>query len=159
MADFHAAERAWFLHCDWQSSIFLFVTEAALVGGSMALGIDLMNLPDEIFNASFQSTALKLLMTQTRGRKDGLLQVLKHPILPLHNNDCERDIREYAKRRKISGSTRSEIGRKARDTFVSLKKTCQKHSISFWNFVLDRLVGGQSIPRLATLIEKAAQAP
>ncbi len=34
--------------------------------------------------------------------------VLERPELPLHNNLNERDIREYVKRRKISGSTRSD---------------------------------------------------
>jgi hypothetical protein len=44
----------------------------------------------------------------------------------LHNNLSEGDIREYVKRRKISGGTRSEDGRRCRDTFASLKKTCRK---------------------------------
>src|SRR5664280_2379688 len=55
-----------------------------------------------------------------------LLRVLDKPYLPLHNNLSERDIRDYVKKRKISGSTRSEAGRKCRDTFASLKKTCLK---------------------------------
>jgi hypothetical protein len=114
---------------------------------------------DGIFNAIYQSDALKSLMAQTRSRREGLLQVLKYPLLPLHNNDCERDIREYAKRRKISGSTRSNIGRKARDTFTSLKKTCQKHRISFRDYILDRLTGRRNVPRLAALIQQEARAP
>ncbi|WP_067518354.1 IS66 family transposase [Endozoicomonas ascidiicola] len=51
-----------------------------------------------------------------------LLLVLEDPRLPLHNNLSESLIREYVKRRKISGSTRSEAGRQSRDTFASLKK-------------------------------------
>src|SRR5664280_1756222 len=47
-----------------------------------------------------------------------LLRVLDKPYLPLHNNLSERDIRDYVKKRKISGSTRSEAGRKCRDTFA-----------------------------------------
>ena len=112
---------------------------------------------DEIFSTEYQSDALKVLMVHTRSRKEALLLVLKHPQLPLHNNDCERDIREYAKRRKISGSTRSETGRRARDTFTSLKKTCQKHCISFWNYVVDRLADKRTVPRLADLIKRKAQ--
>ena len=111
---------------------------------------------DEIFNTEYRSEALKTLMANTRSRREGLLLVLKHPTIPLHNNDCERDIREYAKRRKISGSSRSESGRKARDTFTSLKKTCQKHDISFWSYVLDRLSNKCGIPRLADLIKQKA---
>jgi hypothetical protein len=37
-------------------------------------------------------------------------------------NAAERDMREYVTRRKISGSTESEMGRKARDIFVGIKK-------------------------------------
>ncbi len=55
--------------------------------------------------------------------KPELLRVLERPDLPLHNNLSEGDIREYVKRRKISGGTRSESGRRGRDTFASLKKT------------------------------------
>ena len=51
-----------------------------------------------------------------------LLRVLDKPYLPLHNNLSERDIREYVKKRKISGSTRNDSGRQCRDTFASLKK-------------------------------------
>ncbi|MDP2099637.1 MAG: transposase [Methylobacter sp.] len=60
-----------------------------------------------------------------------LLRVLDKPYLPLHNNLSERDIRDYVKKRKISGSTRSEAGRRCRDTFASLKKTCLKYGLSF----------------------------
>jgi hypothetical protein len=64
-----------------------------------------------------------------------LLRVLDKPYLPLHNNLSERDIRDYVKKRKISGSTRSEAGRKCRDTFASLKKTCLKHKVPFWHYL------------------------
>ena len=64
--------------------------------------------------------------------KEELLLVLKDPSLPLHNNLSESQIREYAKRRKISGGTRSDAGRQCRDTFASLKKTCRLYGLSFW---------------------------
>ena len=38
--------------------------------------------------------------------REELLLILKYPWLPLHNNWSERQIREYVKRRKISGGTR-----------------------------------------------------
>ena len=85
-----------------------------------------------------------------------LLRVLDKPYLPLHNNLSERDIRDYVKKRKISGSTRSEAGRKCRDTFASLKKTCLKHRLSFWHYLKDRLTGENNIPPLADLIRAAA---
>ena len=39
-----------------------------------------------------------------------LLRVLDKPYLLLHNNLSEQDIRDYIKKRKISGSTRSNEG-------------------------------------------------
>ncbi|MDM8565252.1 hypothetical protein QUF74_06310 [Candidatus Halobeggiatoa sp. HSG11] len=68
----------------------------------------------------------------------------------------ERDIRDYVKKRKISGSTRSEDGRKCRDTFASLKKTCRKHGISFWHYLQDRISGTAQIPPLPELILQAS---
>ena len=85
-----------------------------------------------------------------------LLRVLDKPYLPLHNNLSERGIRDYVKKRKTSGSTRSEAGRKYLDTFASLKKTCLKHKVSFWHYLKDRLLGENNIPPLADLIRAAA---
>ena len=64
----------------------------------------------------------------------------------------EGDIREYVIKRKISGSTRSENGRRCRDTFASLKKTCKKQGISFWEFLCDRLRRQHLMPYLPDLL-------
>lgn len=94
---------------------------------------------------------------QRMGRnKRELLLVLERPELPLHNNLSEGDIREHVKRRKISGGTRSDEGRRGRDTFASLKKTCRKLGVSFWSFLLDRIRNAGAIPSLPTLIEARA---
>jgi hypothetical protein len=76
--------------------------------------------------------------------------------VPLHNNASESDIRDYVKKRKISGSTRSDDGRRCRDTFASLKKTCRKLGIRFWEYLRDRIRGLGHIPRLADLIRQHA---
>jgi len=86
-------------------------------------------------------------------KKEQLLRVLDYPILPLHNNAAESDIREYVTRRKISGGTRSEAGRMARDTFISLKKTCRKLGISFWSYLLARLRGDATVLPLPELLK------
>jgi len=88
--------------------------------------------------------------------KDELLLVLERPDIPLHNNLSERDIREYVIKRKISGSTRSKNGRRCRDTFVSLKKTCQKQGLSFWEFLCDRLNKNENVPYLPDLLSGKA---
>ena len=81
--------------------------------------------------------------------------VLHRPDIPLHNNLSERDIREYVKRRKISGSTRSEDGRLCRDSFTSLKKTCRKLGISFWQYLLDRIQYNGKIAPLPNIMIEA----
>ena len=73
---------------------------------------------------------------------------MENPTLPLCNNDCERDIREYVKRRKVSGTTRSENGKRSRDIMLSLKKTCMKLKVSFVGYLRDRLYGLGQIPPL-----------
>jgi len=90
-------------------------------------------------------------------KRDDLLLVLDHPEIPLHNNLSEHDIREWAKKRKISAGTRSELGRRCRDTFISLKKTCRKLGVSFWRYLQDRIRGLHEILPLPDLMRQAAQ--
>jgi Transposase IS66 family len=86
-----------------------------------------------------------------------LLRVLERPELPLHNNLSEGHIRDYVKKRKISGSTRSELGRQARDSFASLKKTCRRLGVNFWEYLQDRVRGLGQIPQLADQIRRKAE--
>ena len=86
-----------------------------------------------------------------------LLLVLDRPEVPLHNNLSEGHLRDYVKKRKISGSTRSELGRQARDTFASLKKTCRRLGVNFWAYLQDRVRGAGQVPRLADLISQKAK--
>ena len=94
-----------------------------------------------------------------RSHRAALLRVLEHPEVPLHTNVSERHLRDYVKRRKISGGTRSELGRQARDTFASLKKTCRELGVNFWAYLQDRVRGVGQIPRLARLIRLKAREP
>jgi Transposase IS66 family len=86
-----------------------------------------------------------------------LLRVLERPEIPLHNNLSEGHVRDYVKKRKISGSTRSTPGRRARDTFASLKKTCRRLGVNFWAYLQDRVRGLGQIPPLATLIRQKGE--
>ncbi len=103
--------------------------------------------------------ALNEALALLHAKQAGLLAVLEHPHLPLHNNLSERDIREYARLRKVSGGTRSDLGRRCRDTFLSLKKTCRKLGLSFWQFLKDRLSPKPAIPTLPDLLRQAAATP
>jgi hypothetical protein len=114
---------------------------------------------DELCATQTCFISLNLALKRMGRNKRELLLVLERPDIPLHNNLSEGDIREYVKRRKISGGTRSEDGRRSRDTFASLKKTCRKLGVSFWKFLIDRLRGEGSIPTLPSLIEARALPP
>jgi len=113
---------------------------------------------DAIFTTKTCYATLNLALKRIHKNKVELLLVLEHPEIPLHNNLSERDIREYVKKRKISGSTRSEHGRRCRDTFTSLKKTCRKLGISFWDYLQDRVVGLDKIPPLGEVIRQQSRA-
>ncbi|MFH1123370.1 MAG: transposase [Pseudomonadota bacterium] len=111
---------------------------------------------DELFTTKTCSIILNLALKRIYKNKSELLLVLERPDIPLHNNLSERDIREYVKKRKISGSTRSDVGRRCRDTFTSLKKTCRKLDVSFWKYLLDRVIDSHQIPLLGDLIRQRA---
>ncbi|MGH9556866.1 MAG: IS66 family transposase [Terriglobales bacterium] len=96
-------------------------------------------------------------LKEMRDHQADLLRVLQRPEIPLHNNAMESDIREFVKRRKISGGTRNDAGRRCRDTFASLKKTCRKLGLRFWDYLQDRVRGLDQIPRLADLIRQRAK--
>src|SRR5262245_16761514 len=113
---------------------------------------------DELFATRTAFATINGALKRLAANKAELLRVLERPDLPLHNNPSENDIRDYVKKRKISGSTRSELGRRCRDTFASLKKTCRKLGIGFWAYLQDRIRGSGVIPRLAAAIRQRASA-
>jgi hypothetical protein len=107
---------------------------------------------DELFTRKTGYASLDLALKQIHRNKSELLLVLQRPDIPLHNNLSERDIREYVKRRKVSGSTRSDTGKRCRDTFTSLKKTSRKLGISFWQYLKDRVEYHNQLPPLAQIM-------
>jgi hypothetical protein len=114
---------------------------------------------DQVFGRCYlHHSSLNIVLNGFRIRKAELLRVLDYTQFPLHNNSAETDIREYVTRRKISGGTRSDAGRRARDTFVGLKKTCRKLGVSFWQYLLSRLRMDKQIPPLPDLLRAKATA-
>jgi len=111
---------------------------------------------DKLCAAKTCFTTLNLALQRMHRNKAELLLALERPDIPLHNNLSERDIRDYVKKRKISGSTRSDEGRRCRDTFASLKKTCRKLGIPFWEYLNDRVRGTGQISPLAEWIRSRA---
>ncbi len=119
--------------------------------------IDLEARFDAIFTTqtSFE-TLNQTLLRRIHRHKAELLLVLDRPDIALHTNGSERDLRDPVKKRKVSGGTRSDLGRRCRDTFMSLKRTCRKLGISFWQYLTDRISHTYAIPPLPDLIQQRA---
>jgi len=54
----------------------------------------------------------------------------------------------------VSGGTRSDLGKRCRDTFASLKKTCRKLGVSFWEYLTDRIEQRGEIAFLPDIIRQ-----
>ena len=151
--EIHRKEQHWVREQIWDLYADLKVYKAA---PNEALKEDIEARFEELCATRPSFATLGQALKRLHRNKAELLLVLEKPWLPLHNNLSESDIREYVKKRKISGSTRSDPGRRCRDTFASLKKTCRKHGISFWDYLKDRVSGQNAILPLADYIRQAA---
>src|ERR671938_322587 len=94
---------------------------------------------DRLFQRRTGFVVLDRLLARLQANKPELLRVLDRPEIPLHTNGSENDIRAQVTRRKVSGGTRSDMGRDCRDAFLSLAKTCAKLGLSFWDYLGARL--------------------
>lgn len=82
---------------------------------------------------------------------------MKFPELPLHNNPAELGARGRVRKRDVSFGPRTEDGKQAWDTFMTLAATTKKLKISFYEYVRDRVLKKNAIPPLAELIQNAAR--
>jgi hypothetical protein len=107
---------------------------------------------DRIFTRQTGFVTLDRLLKRLHANKAELLKVLERPEIPLHANGSENDIRSHVTKRKVSGGTRSDIGRDCRDGFLGLAKTCKKLGILFWDYLGSRLgfPGQPHVPSLAS---------
>ncbi|WP_209262281.1 IS66 family transposase [Thiorhodococcus minor] len=113
---------------------------------------------EAIFTQKTSSATLNRTLKRLHRHQSELLLVLLRPDIPLHTNGSENDIRGDVKWRKIGGGTRSTLGQRCRDTFASLKTTCRKLGISFWDYLNDRIEQTGTIPPLPDIIRERAAA-
>ena len=115
---------------------------------------------DRIFGRVTGFADLDEAVARIHANKDDLLRVLDRPDIPLNTNNSETAVRSFVTTRKISGETRSASGKQARDTFLSLMKTCAKLTISFWDYLGARLKipNADPVPWLPDLIRQPASA-
>ena len=111
---------------------------------------------DALFTTKTGFVALDRLLARLHANRTELLVVLDRPEVPLNTNGSENDIRAMVTRRKLSGGTRSEAGKEARDTFIGLMKTYRKLGISFWDYLGDRLQvpDASPVPSLPGLVRQ-----
>jgi len=101
--------------------------------------------------------ALDERIAKTRMKQDGLLLVLAHPEIPLHNNAAELGARRRVRKRDVSFGPRTVAGARAWDTFMTIAATAQKQGVSFYHYILDRISDKRQLPNLAGMIDERAQ--
>src|SRR3954454_3006471 len=113
---------------------------------------------DRVFGRVTGFAELDATVARLRANKAELLVVLDRPEIPLHSNGSESAIRCLVTKRKISGGTRSAAGKRARDTFLGLLKTCAKLGVSFWAYLGARLKIPEAdpVPWLPDLVRQQA---
>ncbi len=111
---------------------------------------------DLLFATVTHYQPLDATIAKTRDKKDSLLKVLAHPEIELHNNPAELGARARVRKRDVSFGPRTPDGTRAWDTFMSLAETTRGLGVSFYDYVHDRILGTNLIPRLDTLLTERA---
>ena len=107
---------------------------------------------DRIFSTETGYAALDDRIGKTMDKKEALLLVLKHPELPLHNNDSELGARVEKRRQDVSLQMKSKKGTEAKDSFLTVTQTAKKLDVNAYNYIYDRISKKYSMPSLADLI-------
>jgi len=107
---------------------------------------------DTLFGQTTDYDALNKRLAATLARKAKLLVVLDYPAVPLHNNPAELGARQRVRKRDVSFGPRTQHGRVAWDTFMTVAETAKKLGVGFYHYVLDRLSQTNSLPKLSDII-------
>jgi len=105
-----------------------------------------------IFSQTTDYEQLNQRLAKTLAHEEKLLVVLAHPEVPLHNNPAELGARQRVRKRDVSFGPRTDDGRIAWDTFMTLAETASKLGVSFYEYVLDRTATKYAMPSLAETI-------
>ena len=110
---------------------------------------------DGLIFRSYGYSELEQRLGATWKNRNRLLQFLDYPFIPLHNNESEIAAREPVIKRKISYGTRSELGKCAWENVLSIKDTCRKLGVNFFQYMLDIYSNSFSMNRLADVLNSA----
>lgn len=82
---------------------------------------------------------------------EAIFMVLRHPHLPLTNNEAERALRHWVIMRKISHGTQSDEGTRVFALLASVIDTCRQRGVSPWRY-LEQVIrdrrSGKAVPPL-----------
>ena len=112
---------------------------------------------DEIFSTVTGYDALDARIAKSKAKQVALLMVLDHPEIPLHNNPAELGARSRVRKRDVSFGPRTEQGKQAWDTFMTLAETSKKLGVSFYHYIHDRVSSTHAMSSLADVITERAQ--
>ena len=107
---------------------------------------------NELFSTKTGYLSLDDRIAKTLDKKSELLMALKHPEVPLHNNESELGARAQVRRRDVSLHTMTEDGTKANDTFLTIVETAKKLGVSAYDYIHDRVSKRFRMPSLAEMI-------
>ncbi len=111
-----------------------------------AIEISFAQITSQVTGYDLLDKQLKL----TRKKRSRLLTFLDYPFLPIHNNQCEQDLREFVIQRKISGETKSVAGDRSLERHLSIIQTAQKQGLDIYA-TLHGLLTGQLSPSILTV--------
>lgn len=94
---------------------------------------------DTLFDIKTGYQELDDRVQKTKAKKHELLVVLKHPYVPLHNNDSELAVRKEVKHRDISFQTRTKKGKQAKDAFFTIIQTAKKLGVNAYQYIMDTI--------------------
>ena len=97
-------------------------------------------------------------IAKTAANQELLLLVLKHPELPLHNNDMELAARRRVRKRDVSFGPQSGTGARAWDSFQTIVATAAKLGVRLYEYLLKRRIAPNDTPSLAEYIRFATSA-
>jgi len=105
-----------------------------------------------IFSQTTDYEQLNQRLAKTLAHEEKLLVVLDHPEIPLHNNPAELGARQRVRKRDVSFGPRTEDGKVAWDSFMTVAETAKKLGVSFYQYVLDRVSQKNAMSSLADII-------
>jgi hypothetical protein len=110
-----------------------------------------------LFSQATDYEQLNQRLAKTLAHEEKLLVVLAHPEIPLHNNSAELGARQRVRKRDVSFGPRTEEGKVAWDSFMTVAETAKKLGVSFYQYVLDRVSQENAMLSLADTIRSHGQ--